>query len=176
MNSNRLAFSVVRHVVGRGLGLRLTPRTGLHVREYHSCLSRGVTTSSAPLCNVAANFNSLYDGGVSPSRLNALRRGLVGDRTYDIKRRVHPIVVGLVVLFGTRTLSLKRDNIRIVAIRHVLSFFGGSIVPVMCSHNSLKTSNSLTPLTGLFLPLVKINSIGCGKGGHRTVDILSRFK
>lgn len=175
MNSNRLAFDVVRHVVGRGLGLRLTPRTRRHVQGYHSCLSQGVTTSARPLCNVAANFNSLYDGGVSSSRLGALRRGLIGDRTYDINRRLHPIVVGLVLLLGTRTLSLNRDKMRIVAMRHVLSFFGGSMVPVICSHKSLKTSNSLTPLTGLFLPLVKINSICCGNGGQRTVDILSRF-
>lgn len=170
-----LAFRHVRRVLAKGVGLRLAPRIGRHVRHYHSCLSQGVRARDRPLCNVAANFNSLYGGGVSPSRLDALRRGLIGDRTYDIKSRIDPIVIHLVVLLGTRTLSLKRDNIRIVAIRHVLSFFGGSILPVICSQNSLKTSNSLTPLTGLFLPLVKIKSICCGKGGERTVDILSRF-
>lgn len=175
MNSNSLAFSVVRHVVGRGLGLRLTPRTGSQVRGYQGCLSEGVGRSSIPLCNVAAKFNDLYGHGVSSSRLDALRRGLIGDRTYDMNTRVPRIVIGLVFLLGTRTLSLKRDNMRIVAMRHVVSFFGGSMVPVICSHNSLKTSKSLTPLTGLFLPLVNMNSMCCGNGHYRTVDILSRF-
>ncbi len=168
VSRGELAVSGIGTVLTRKDEVRLKGRTRSTVVGYHGFLSDGVSGLEEPICKIAANFNSLYGVAVPTRSLSRLRRGLMVSRTYNINRAMHPRVIGLVLLLGVRSLSCKRSKIRLVAIRELVSVFGGSVLPIVCRRNSLKTSNSLTPLTRLDLPLVNVKRIICGKRIHRS--------